>query len=46
MAADVSTRGNQMEKMNVGTIVETDTIKVRLKGGPVLGEIEDYLSKD
>lgn len=29
-------------KMNVGTIVETDTIKVRLKGGPVLGEIEDY----
>ena len=29
-------------KMNVGTIVETDTIKVKLKGGPVLGEIEDY----
>lgn len=29
-------------KMNVGTIVESDTIKVRLKGGPVLGEIEDY----
>ena len=28
--------------MNVGTIVETDTIKVRLKGGGVLGEIEDY----
>ena len=35
----VATRWN----MNVGTIVETDTIKVRLKGGPVLGEIEgDY----
>ena len=29
-------------RMNVGTIVETDTIKVRLKGGGVLGEIEDY----
>lgn len=29
-------------RMNVGTIVESDTVKVRLKGGPVLGEIEDY----
>ena len=29
-------------RMNVGTIVETDTIKVRLKGGGILGEIEDY----
>ena len=29
-------------RMNVGTIVETDTIKVRLKGSGILGEIEDY----
>ena len=41
MAADLAAGGDQVE-MNVGTIVETDTIKVRLKGGPVLGEIEDY----
>lgn len=29
-------------RMNIGAIVETGTMKVRLKGGPVLGEIEDY----
>ena len=29
-------------KMNIGTIVESVVMKVRLKGGPVLGEIEEY----
>ena len=29
-------------KMNIGTIVESAVMKVRLKGGPVLGEIEEY----
>jgi len=29
-------------KMNIGTIVETAVMKVRLKGGPILGEIEEY----
>lgn len=29
-------------KMNIGAIVESSTMKVRLKSGPVLGEIEDY----
>ncbi len=29
-------------RMNIGTIVESATLKVRLKGGPVLGEIEEY----
>ena len=29
-------------RMNVGTIVESAVMKVRLKGGPVLGEIEEY----
>ena len=28
--------------MNIGAIVETSTLKVRLKSGPALGEIEDY----
>ena len=28
--------------MNIGTIVEAVTIKVKLKRGPVLGEVEDY----
>ena len=28
--------------MNVGTIVESGTLKVRVKGGPVLGEVEEY----
>ena len=32
----------QRWRMNIGTIVETVTMKVRLKGGPVLGEIEEY----
>ena len=29
-------------KMNIGTIVESAVAKVRLKGGPLLGEIEEY----
>ena len=29
-------------KMNVGAIVESSTMKVKIKSGPVLGEIEDY----
>lgn len=29
-------------RMNIGTIVETSQMKVRLQGGPVLGEIEEY----
>jgi len=28
--------------MNIGAIVETATLKVRIKGGPVLGEVEEY----
>ena len=32
----------QRWRMNIGTIVETVTMKVRLKSGPVLGEIEEY----
>ena len=29
-------------RMNIGTIVEAVTIKVKLKRGPVLGEVEEY----
>jgi len=29
-------------RMNLGTIVETPLVKVRLRGGPVLGEVEEY----
>ena len=29
-------------RMNIGTIVETATMKVRMKGGPPLGDIEEY----
>lgn len=32
----------QRHRMNIGTIVEETTLKVRLRGGPVLGEIEEY----
>jgi len=32
----------QAYRMNVGTIVEADTLKVRLGRGRVLGEVEDY----
>jgi ATP-dependent Lhr-like helicase len=31
-------------RMNLGTIVESPTLKVRLKKGPVLGEIEEYFA--
>ncbi len=37
-----SPRGAQRYRMNVGTIVEAVTMKVKVKGGPVLGEIEEY----
>ena len=29
-------------RMNVGTIVEAPTIKIKMKGGRVLGEVEEY----
>ena len=29
-------------RMNIGAIVETATLKVRIKGGPILGEVEEY----
>ena len=29
-------------RMNLGTIVETPLVKVRLRGGPVLGEVEEW----
>ena len=29
-------------RMNIGTIVETSTMKVRMRGGPPLGDIEEY----
>ena len=32
----------QRYRMNIGTIVEAITIKVKLRGGPVLGEVEEY----
>jgi ATP-dependent Lhr-like helicase len=31
-------------RMNIGTIVESPTLKVRLRKGPVLGEIEEYFA--
>ncbi|NKB56734.1 MAG: ligase-associated DNA damage response DEXH box helicase [Alphaproteobacteria bacterium] len=37
-----SPRGAQRYRMNVGTIVEAVTMKVKVRGGPVLGEIEEY----
>lgn len=32
----------QRYRMNIGTIVEAVTLKVRLRRGPVLGEVEEY----
>ena len=29
-------------RMNIGTIVETTTLKIKFARGPVLGEIEEY----
>lgn len=37
-----SPRGAQRYRMNVGTIVEAVSMKVRVRGGPMLGEIEEY----
>ena len=37
-----SPRHIQRYRMNVGTIVEAPTLKVRLKGGRALGEVEEY----
>ena len=31
-------------RMNLGTIVETPMVKVRLRGGPLLGEVEEYFA--
>ncbi len=31
-------------RQNVGTIVEAPRLKVRVKGGPVLGEVEEYFA--
>ncbi|MBO1080233.1 ligase-associated DNA damage response DEXH box helicase [Roseomonas haemaphysalidis] len=41
----VHVRGPQVQRqlrMNLGTIVETPAIKVRMRGGPVLGEVEEW----
>ena len=32
-------------RMNIGTIVEATTLKVRLGGGPSLGEVEEYFAQ-
>lgn len=37
-----SPRGAQRYRMNIGTIVEAVTMKVKVKGGRILGEIEEY----
>ncbi|HUZ63131.1 MAG TPA: ligase-associated DNA damage response DEXH box helicase, partial [Acetobacteraceae bacterium] len=37
-----SARVAAQHRMNIGTIVEAPLLKVRLKRGPVLGEIEEY----
>ena len=37
-----SARVATQHRMNIGTIVEAPLLKVRLKRGPVLGEIEEY----
>ena len=31
-------------RMNIGTIVEAETLKVRMRGGRVLGEVEEYFA--
>ena len=41
----VHVRGQRVARqlrMNLGTIVETPMLKVRLRGGPVLGEVEEW----
>jgi len=37
-----STQVARQLRMNLGTIVETPLLKVRLRGGPVLGEVEEW----
>jgi ATP-dependent Lhr-like helicase len=37
-------RLKQRHRMNIGTIVEAVTLKVRLRGGGYLGEIEEYFA--
>jgi len=32
----------QRHRMNIGTIIQEPTVKVRLRRGPVLGEVEEY----
>jgi len=32
-------------RMNIGTIVEATTLKVRIGGGPALGEVEEYFAQ-
>jgi ATP-dependent helicase Lhr and Lhr-like helicase len=34
----------QRLRMNIGTIVEANTLKVRVLGGPMLGEVEEYFA--
>ncbi|MBU2654497.1 ligase-associated DNA damage response DEXH box helicase [Acidomonas methanolica] len=31
-------------RMNIGTIVEAPMLRIRLRGGPVLGEVEEYFA--
>ncbi len=37
-------RSAQAIRMNVGTITDTERVKVRLKGGAALGEVEEYFA--
>ena len=37
-------QAGQLYRMNVGTIVEAATLKVRLRGGPILGEVEEWFA--
>ena len=39
-----SRRVVQLLRMNLGTIVEAETLKVRIRRGPVLGEVEEYFA--
>ncbi|PZW48764.1 ATP-dependent Lhr-like helicase [Humitalea rosea] len=36
------TRVARQLRMNLGTIVETPLVKVKLRGGPILGEVEEW----
>ncbi|MEC7538574.1 MAG: DNA ligase-associated DEXH box helicase, partial [Pseudomonadota bacterium] len=39
-----SRRAVQLLRMNIGTIVEAETLKVRIRRGRVLGEVEEYFA--